>query len=236
MDKDSIIEKIRALRNLAQNKAATVEEAATAARLAELLIQKHAFAEADLEGAAPEGIVNDDNCLTDWGERQNVWQNILISALGKAYNCGIVFKHNKSGSPGLYAIGRPSDVELLRYQFAFFVVELTRLAHHLAPSTLKRGEGKRWHNSFYRGGVNAITESLKAVKQEARGQATSSALAVVDKHMNAIEALKSKLYPSSREVKMGGSVDPDAYRLGKQAGAGLESKPALPPNVRGLLK
>lgn len=237
MERENIIEKIRALRALAQDKSATLEEAATAARMAELLIQKHSLAEAELGGIknVHDPIVDDATPLTNWGKRQTAWQNILIHGLAKAYNCESIFKWNEKGSPGIYAIGRKSDVELLRYQYAFFVVELTRLANALAPKTLTRGHGKTWHNSFYRGGVRAILDSLKQAKQEVRVQASSSALVFIDQHMQAIEVFKTQKYPNSKTVKMGGNLDPDAYRQGMQAGANLNPKPGLGPGVKGLL-
>lgn len=238
MERENIIEKVRALRNLAENSAATVDEAAAAALAAEKLIQKHSLAETELtalrENAEP--IVDDNQPLTDWGQRQTVWQNILIHGLAKAYNCESVFKWSKTGNPGIYAIGRASDVALLRYQYAFFVLELTRLAHNLAPKTLTRGAGKTWHNSFYRGAVRAILDSLKTAKAEVRAQANEGALVIIDQHMRSIEAFKAKNYPSSSTKQFGGYIDPDAYKTGMQAGANLNPKPGLGPGVRGLLK
>jgi hypothetical protein len=238
MERENIIEKVRALRNLAQNSAATVDEAAAAARAAELLIQKHSLAETELDAIREnaEPIMDDESPLTDWGQRQTVWQNILIHGLAKAYNCESIFKWDKQGHPGIYAIGRASDVALLRYQYAFFVLELTRLSHSLAPKGMTRGEGKTWHNSFYRGAVHAILTSLKTAKQEVRAQATSSALAIVDAHMQAIEAFKAQKYPHSKTVQFGGNIDPDAYAKGMEAGANLNPKPGLGPGVKGLLK
>ncbi len=238
MERENIIEKVRALRNLAQNSAATVDEAAAAARAAELLIQKHSLAETELDAIREnsEPISDDDKPLTDWGQRQTVWQNILIHGLAHAYNCESVFKWDKFGHPGIYAIGRKSDVELLRYQYAFFVLELTRLSHNLAPKGLTRGEGKTWHNSFYRGAVRAILDSLKKAKQEVRAQANSDALVIIDQHMQAIEAFKAQKYPNSTTKQFGGNLNPDAYRTGMQAGANLNPKPGLGPGVRGLLK
>lgn len=238
MERENIIDKVRALRNLAQNPAATVDEAAAAALAAEKLIQKHSLAEAELtamrENAEP--ITDDQNPLTDWGQRQTVWQNILIHGLAKAYNCESVMKWDQQGRPGIYAIGRASDVALLRYQYAFFVVELARLAHAIAPKTLTRGMGKTWHNSFYRGAVHAILESLKTAKAEVRAQATSSALVIIDQHRQAIEAYKAKKFPQSSTRDIGGYIDPDAYAKGLEAGANLNPKPGLGTGVRGFLK
>lgn len=238
MDRENIIDKVRKLRTLAENSAATVDEAAAAARAAELLIQKHALAEAELDSVSQElleAIIEDGNPLTDWGQRQKVWQNILLHALAENYNCSNVLK-NKDGHLNIFTIGRPSDIAIMRYQFAYFVLELTRLAQLLAPKTLARGSGKTWYNSFYRGAVSAISSSLKAARKEVRQQASSTALVFIDKHKQEVEAFKAKLYPWSKTKQMGGSFDPEAYRMGQQAGGGLQAKPALAPGVRGLLK
>ena len=238
MERENIIEKVRKLRTLAANPAATVDEAAAAALAAELIIQKHALAEVELQmsQASQEEIMDDGTPLTDWGQRQTLWQNILTHGLAKAYNCSSVLKWNETGNPNIYAIGKPSDISLLRYQYTFFVIELTRLSHKLAPKNLGRGTGKTWYNSFYRGAVHAILDSLKSAKEEVRTQASSEALVFIDQHLNAIERFKNKKYPGSTTTHTaGGNIDPDAYRKGLEAGSNLNPKPALPPGVKGLL-
>jgi len=238
MDRENIIDKVRKLRALSEDKAASIEEAASAARAAELLIQKHALEEAELGAITQElleAIIDDPNPLTDWDKRQKVWQNVLLHALAENYNCSNVLKH-KDGRLNLFTIGRPSDIAVMRYQFAYFVLELSRLAQLLAPSTLRRGSGKTWHNSFYHGAVDAIISSMKEARQEVRQQASSAALMVVDQRMEDVLALKQKLYPWSRTTSTSRRLDPNAYRLGQQAGSGLQAKPALAPGVRGLLK
>lgn len=236
MERESIIERVKRLRALSTS--SNLNEAATAASIAEKLIQEHSLAEAELEisQGSQEKTHEDGIPLTNWDQRQTVWHNILLTHLCKAYNCEGVLKFSKEGKVGYYAIGRPSDIDTMRYQYTFFVVELTRLAHLLAPDYLRRGEGKRWHNSFYLGGVAAIGESLKKTRQEVRAQANSSALTVVDQHTADALALKKEKYPKSRTVQFDNNIDGDAYRMGKQAGSGLSPKPGLGPGVRGLLK
>lgn len=237
MERESIIDKIRKLRALAENAAATVDEAAAAARAAELLIQKHSLEEAELGAVSKEvleAIIDDETPLTDWGQRQKVWQNILLHAMAENYNCTNVLKHTLSGA-NIYTIGRASDIAILRYQFAYFVVELTRLAHLLAPATLKRGSGKTWHNSFYHGATDAIIASMKSAKQEVIKDATSTALVFINEHMQKVEDFKVQKYPWSRTTKTKRHIDPEAYEMGKLAGSGLQAKPALAPGVRGLL-
>lgn len=239
MERENIIEKVRALRNLAENKSATIEEAATAARMAELIIQKHALAEAELlvndSNDAKEEIIEDSAPLTDWKKRATNWQGSLIKGLSDIYGCEVLILY-KNGTPNVYAIGRKSDIEMLRYQYTFFMVELIRLANNLAPNNLGRGSGKTWYNSFYRGGISSIIESLRAAKKEVRQQASSSALVFIDQKAKEIQEFMKKSHPHLRTKSSYSNIDPDAYNKGKQAGANLNPKPGLAPGVKGLLK
>ena len=237
MNRSDLIKKVQALRNLAGNSASTIEEAETAARLAEALIQKHFLEEAEFEFAngSQEDISEDGVPITSWNQKQVVWHNILLTALVHSYDCDGVLSY-RNGKLGYYAVGRASNVATVRYQFAYFVLELTRLAHLLAPDYLGRGSGKTWHNSFYRGAVSALVASLKTVKQEIRASANSSALAVFDRNAMELKRFMQQKYANQRVVsKPLNTHDPNAYRLGQQAASGLQSKPGLNAGYRGLL-
>lgn len=236
MNREDLIKKVQALRALASNAASTLEEAATAARLAEQIIQKNALDEAAFEIAngSQEQVHEDGVPFTDWGQRQNVWQNILLTALSEAYDCEGLLKR-EGGNLGYYAVGRPSDIRTMRYQFAFFHVEIARLAELLAPDNLQRGTGKRWYNSFYLGAVAAIADSLKKVKKEVQAQANSEALAIIHKHADEAADWMRVYHPEMRNVRSKHSINRDAWNLGNQAGSGLNAKPAINPGYRGLL-
>lgn len=234
MNREDLIKKVQALRALTSS--SNLNEAAAAARAAEKLIQDYALEEAEFEFAngSNEKIYEDEHSLTDWGRRQNVWQNILLTALTTAYSCEGILKH-KDGKIGFYAVGRPSDISTMRYQFAFFSLEITRLAELLAPNDLGRGTGKRWYNSFYLGAVRAISDSLEATKKQVQNTATSQALAIIDKHAQDAADWMRVYHPEMRTVQKRSRHDQSAYNLGKQAGAGLQSKPGMGTGYRGLL-
>ncbi len=235
MNRESIIDRVRKLRNLTASN--NLNEATAAARAAERLIQENALEEAELEVSqgVSETVMEDGQSLTDWDQRQCVWQNILLTTLCTAYNCSGVLKRNQ-GRIGYFAIGRPSDIATLRYQYAFFCLELGRLAHLMAPAGLNRGAGKHWHKSFYLGAVSAISRELQAARAETRAQASSTALAVVDQHQHEAAMLLAKLYPRSRHRAHHSAIDRGAYELGQLAGSNLQAKPGLGPGIRGLLK
>jgi hypothetical protein len=237
MNRESIIEKIKKLRALAGNNN-SVEEVATATRLAEELIQKHQLEDAELEISfgSTEQVLEDQEALTDWKLRQTIWQNSLLSCLCQAYNCEGVLKQTKDGSLAFYAIGRPSNISTLRYQYSYFVLELTRLAQSLSPFGLKRGSAKKWYNSFYHGAVQAIGSELRRSKQEIKSTANFSALAIIDKQAREALDLKHRLYPRAGSKKLHiRNINYDAYNIGKQAGSSLGPKPGLALGVRGLL-
>jgi hypothetical protein len=222
---------------LAGDSASSIQEVATATRVAEELLQKNQIAEAELEieMGSQEQVLEDQEALTDWKERQTVWQNILLTHLVKAYNCeGIL--NQKNGRLGFYAIGRPSDLSTVRYQYCYFVLELTRLASLLAPKTLIRGSGKTWHKSFYLGAVRAIGDGMAKVKQDIKITANSSALAIIDQHAQEALDLRRKLYPKSKgDVSFRSKYDREAWELGNKAGRNMGPKPGLGQGVRGLL-
>jgi uncharacterized protein DUF2786 len=236
MNRENIIDKIRKLRALAGNNS-SIEEIATATKLAEELLQKYQIEEAEFEVAhgSQEQAIFDQIALTDWKERQTLWQNILLTTLSEAYNCeGILLRRNHR--LGYYVIGRPADILTIRYQYSYFTLELTRLAQLLAPNNLGRGSGKHWHKSFYLGAVSAIADSLKKAKVEVRASANSSALAIIDRHAEEALALKNKLHPNVGGAKaIRTTMDRNAYDLGYQSGSNLSPKPGLGSNVRGLL-
>ena len=118
MNREDLIKKVQALRALTAS--SNLNEAAAAAKAAEKLIQTYALEEAEFEftNGSNEKVYEDEHPLTNWGQRQTVWQNILLTALGKAYNCEGLLKH-KNGKIGYYAVGRPSDISTMRYQFAY---------------------------------------------------------------------------------------------------------------------
>jgi len=236
MTRQNTIDKIQKLRALAENKAASLNEAATAARLAEKIIQENQIEEAELEISvgSHEDAIEDPTAMSDWNQKQTVWQSSLLMTLCDSYNCEGLLKR-KGGKCGFYAIGRPSDLSTVRYQYAFFTLELTRLANMLAPAYLERGSGKHWHKSFYLGAVSAIRSALVSAKAEVRAQASSTALVVLNQH--AMEAANKlhELYPRLRTTKRIDNIDPSAYAMGRQAGAGLQQRPALDSGPKGYL-
>jgi hypothetical protein len=236
MTREELIKKIQALRAMS-NGSANLQEAATAARLAETIIQKHGLEEAELElsSGVKEEAHKDGIPVVLWGQKQNRWQNILLTHLCKAYNCEGILSFNGGDKLGFYAIGRPADISTLRYQFSYFHLEMTRLAKLLSPDDLARGSGKQWYNSFYLGATASIGEALRASKQEIRATASSTALAVIDNHAKEAKDLLRKLHPTAGMTSFKSNINHNAYEIGKAVGSNLNKNPGLPSGFRGLL-
>ncbi len=215
----TIIEKIKKLRGLSQSP--NLHEAQAAARLAERLLQEHCLGEADL-GAAPEdqgGIVEEDPSFVNWGKKIIRWQSSLMGGLAKQYQCAVVIDKT-GGQSRIRAYGRNDDLETLRYQYAFFVTEINRLAKHEKGITAR--------NSFSLGAAIEILRTLKDASQEARKQATSSALTVVDNRTALAEKALRGACPRVRKSQPSQSrLDPNAYARGVYAGSNMQPKPLL---------
>jgi hypothetical protein len=141
-----LIAKIQKLRALAQS--TNVNEAANAAAAAEKLIAEHQLTEAELESSsnppANEPTEEDaDPIYFEAGDRRASWRWWLAGGLARLYGVALVGAHMRQPTgeksayfpydpvvawgSGVRAIGRKSDVEIMRYQYAYLSVEIERL-------------------------------------------------------------------------------------------------------------
>lgn len=227
----AVIDKIRKLRALASS--ASVHEAAAAAAAAERLIQEHNLTEASVqvETDGDGEPVTHDVVADVGGVRIVTWQSYLLHYLGQAYQtCG--FFQRKRGEGYVYkAYGRPADLATLRYQFAFFSAEITRLA-----ALECKGRGKTFANSYRLGAVTAIAEALSTVRRETRASAVSSALVVVDRRAELAQEARDNQNPDIKTRSASTSrLDGEAYAAGKRAGARINQRGQLGANGAKLL-
>ena len=127
MNADLIV-KIQRLRALAQS--TNVHEAANAAAAAERLIAEHQLTEADLEtgnGTKPEDVEAWADPLFVHDGVRIYWKEWLAKDLAALYSvvtsCAWCTGDAANSKIGFKVIGAKSDVELLRYQFAFLTSE-----------------------------------------------------------------------------------------------------------------
>lgn len=216
---DAVIAKVRKLRNLATS--ANVHEAATAAALADKLIQEHGLAEAQLEadgqevGEKPEEAADP---TISWRGQVPAWQSVLASFLSRHYDCAPYRTHGRDTSGRRYeaqrVVGRPSDVQTLRYMLAWLLTEIERLTQ-----AEPKGLGRSYYNAYRMGAVAGVRSSMTASKDAARTQATSAALVVFDNRQALAEAALKASHDDLKAARSRGTIgDADGFNRGQAAG------------------
>jgi hypothetical protein len=222
-----VIEKVKRL--LALAKSDNEHEAANAMAMAQRLIQQHRLSVAELEaetGNATEQPEIHQETPVISGKRIPKWKVRLFLALARHNGCSH-FHHGRRGADKHYVlVGRSSDVENVRFLFAYASSELTRISDLQCG-----GHGRSYRDSWYHGAVSGIDEQLKRAAESERATATSRALMVLDGRRSEAEALMNKSFDiKTTKVRTRGNMDWGAYRAGKEVGNRMQIKPrkALP--------
>lgn len=175
MTHEEAISKAIRLLKLAQSD--NPHEAALAAAKAQEIIDRYKLtglsAESELPGGAkePEEPIRNFEDPLDYaksGEGKNLsrWKVSLASVLAKAnqsriYTSQVYDKAFATRTPVIRIVGRPSDVETVRYLYQYLVNEVERLTKVHA-----KGNGKTWANNFRYGVVDEIRDRLEAQRNE----------------------------------------------------------------------
>lgn len=251
MSLENIIDRIAKLRRLATSNNAN--EAAAAAAAADKLMQEHGIAEAQLEAAGErtkEEPIKATDPVAQWvGGKTPTWGVMLASGLIRHYDCSCYidpFTRRVDGErwergKRIVAFGRPSDLENVRYVYAWLSVEIERLAKKNA------GNGRAWINSFRVGAVRGCLDAMRSAKEAAREEARAAAarrshlpdgalgtstvsqpanltqaLVLVDARAVEARALRDKMAPKLRSTgsfRTGSSSD--GYHAGREVGSRL---------------
>ena len=173
----SVIEKVQKL--LALSKSSNANEAATAAALANRLIDQYRLAESDIQTEAPadDAIQSDDGYVYETG-RVTEWKRVLVGTLAKHY--GVAHFNDISMATGrkvsrFKLVGRKSDIAIARYMFGWLELECQRLSEKEA-----RGMGHVYAQSYCAGFVAGVAEQLAASRKEVQQTASSSAIVKLD--------------------------------------------------------
>jgi hypothetical protein len=169
---EKILEKVRNLLRLAGDKG-NENEAAAAAAAAQKLIERHRLDMAMLEVAddlpTAEDIRECEDPL-DRGKAVVAWKGALASGLSLANGCRIFWRRGS-----IVIVGAGSDVQTVRYLYAYFVREVDRLAKQYA------GNGKSWLHAWRVGCASTISKRLKEAAEEARAEARGEARSADDR-------------------------------------------------------
>lgn len=220
-----VIDKIRQLREL--SKSSNIFEATAAAKAADKLLQKHRLTEEDLiaRGVSQKEYPEDDSHVLYETARIITWKSILASVLARHYGCalwdGVSYETGHKVSR-YKLVGRKSDMEMVRYLFAWLVFEIERLCKLSC-----KGKGHIVSQSFCEGAVSGIKQQLdkskEEIKQEANQSGQSLALVRIDERLS---ESRTALYSLHKNLKVDKSVsyrrlNQDAYNNGISAGKNI---------------
>lgn len=230
-----IIEKIRKL--LALSKSANPNEAATAAALAQKLMAQYRLEPHDVNDPV-ELTARDPKPLIVWASVRPppVWLGMLGANLATLNGCACVIERTGYREWSVWIAGQRTDLEALRYLFAWLLAEVTRLTEknfraHMTPETYKAGLA-RYGRSFardlklsYRLGV--VTGALDAMKKaEAEARAAAPGIVKVDTRLQEAGMILRAQFGEGREDNREVRVNRAAIEAGRAAGSHLHgSKP-----------
>ena len=242
MTRDEAMQK--AIKLLRLSSSDNPHEAALAAQRAQEILDRYEITHAMLEdpkgSAEPaEQIINSVDSqapLEEFGVQVVMWKSYLSSVVAEANGC-CVYASPVRYYPSLemrtrfHLVGRPSDIEKVRYLYGYLVQETERLCRRQG-----KGRGRTWYNQFRLGVVDTIAQRLAEGRQElvaqlrreTQEQAKENPLALV-RLEKAIAKVESKLADTQswmaehldlRNEQRGGSVrsDPSARMQGRIAG------------------
>lgn len=244
MTRDEAIQK--AIKLLRLSESSNVNEAALAATRAQEILDRFEIDKAALElsGAEPE---TPDEEIEDFSSkgaylddeessRYPRWKLSLAGSVARANACQVYLRHvgyhrgtsawKSTATHKMGIVGRPSDVEKVRYLFAYLVNETNRLTDRDG-----KGCGKTWRNNYRLGVVdtlrNALYDSAKRAADSAREDVGTNeqALMIVERAIaKREERSKSVAVWMKKNMKLhsiGGSAsgyDHGAREQGRRAG------------------
>ena len=225
----NILDKIRQLRAL--SKSSDINEATAAAAAADRMISKYRISEAEIAIAnrTADLPAEEDSFVVYETARTIKWKQGLAMMLSNHYGCAIWNDCVFGGSDGgrrvtrLRLVGLQSDMEIVRYMFAWLTLEIERLSksHCL-------GRGHVYAQSYCEGAVNGIRIQLNKVKQEEKEAAsksaqTTTALACLDGRLNKAEMALHSLHTNLKTVKTYShrQFDSTAYKVGEEIGKSI---------------
>lgn len=176
MSRSDVLRKIAALLRLAERGGTTEESMAAAGKAQELMDRyqiDRATAELDGKPSEPdepiESFYGRPDGHLDQSKRIDPWRMSLAGALARSNGC-FIFTSTKVAGRTIEIVGRPSNVETVRYMYGWFVNEVNRLVDRDG-----RGLGAVWRREDREGAVQELGARLKAARQDAVAAAVSDA-------------------------------------------------------------
>lgn len=184
MSDDRIIEQIKKLLALSDtSRGATIEEAATAAAKVQTLLFKHnlTMAEVQAVNSDDDGYEMTTTALRGVGRE---WRRTLLHVIAQANFCrsiGII------GAPWSKLIGKPCNIEIVEYLYAYLVREVWSCWKRRAKQFRKRSRAR-----YCKGCVMAIAVTLEEQRRQDE-DAGDTCRALVIRVDQALDAAKDRL-------------------------------------------
>jgi uncharacterized protein DUF2786 len=189
-----VLNKVRKLLRLANSP--NPNEAALAAAKAQQLIDEHKLSaallveETGVDGPDEpiENFARKDAPL-DTGQKLDRWRIALAGAVSRANACRI---YSMGGN--IEIVGRPSDVETVRYLFGYLKSETNQLVERDG-----KGCGRTWRNNYRLGVVDTIQRKLWAEREKFKREATA-AVSANTAALVRVNAALARIETKSKEV------------------------------------
>jgi hypothetical protein len=221
--REEVIQKIQKLLRLAQSD--NIHEAALAAAHAQRLMEEHRIEQASLDyepDRESEEEVEDFSMkgapLDAADHSVSAWRGRLGVIVADSQQCKVYYI-NVGGRKEFHIIGRPTDVEAVRYLYAYLKREIERLCQRDG-----KGCGMVWRNQFRMGAVDTVTTMLREATDAERTKVVEAvgeerALVVLDRveqRMVAVHA-KAKVVGLKPGTRSNIRESPSAWVLGREA-------------------
>lgn len=182
--REEIILKIGKLLRLSTS--SNPNESALAAAMAQRLMDQYEIDKAMLDETNPNEQEPDEEIMNfgskdaplDMERKIASWKIFLASCVARFNSCRIYLESMRYQPRKIQIVGRPSDVQTVRYLFEYLKHEVDRLTHENG-----KGCGRTWCNNFRLGVVDAVKEKLtegrKQTIESTRIQNTGNTQAMV---------------------------------------------------------
>jgi hypothetical protein len=229
MTTQEAIAKVRKL--LALAKSDNAHEAAVALAAANRIIDAHRISLNDVAEADDPLVHNQAEPLFT-SKRAAPYRAMLAQGLSRHYGCYVWINTGSTGKRWIIA-GRTSDVEILRYTFAYVDSECVRIARKEC-----RGKGRGYSRDYMIGFVCGVLDKL-AESRKQTAEVTETGLVKLDsRRAQAVEFARAQLRKQGIVLKRtttGGAINGEATSNGRRAGSSLHLGGAMGAGAGRLL-
>jgi hypothetical protein len=226
--REKLVDRIRKLMELGdEGRNNSVNEAATAAALAQKLMFENKISMAELEiDESEDPIIERDVWASEKAKRVTTWKNHLLAGIAFNNFCRLVnrrsryngFKNATKAQVLIY--GRQQDVESVLYMYQYLVKEVERLCLQEAAKNFEPKEPgrKKWSNSFRIGAADTIGMRLSQERRAQEVKAAESFTALIKREDAAVKAYVHQKHPHLRRGPSVTISDGGGYGAGQRAG------------------